>query len=47
MESDHWVLQGHGFNCMQLLSATEENAKWMTFLCIDNYIAARPLCQLP
>merc|ERR1719427_636307 len=46
----HWhpaaVPEHSSFNCMQFLSATDYDAQWMTFLCIDDYINTHPLCQL-
>merc|ERR1719471_2163731 len=35
------------FNCMQLLSATCGDGKWMTYQCSDAYINTHPICQLP
>lgn len=38
--------QINGYNCMQFLSGTHFDAKWMNFQCTDTYISTRPICQL-
>ena len=34
------------FNCMQFLSGTAYEGKWMTYNCYDEILSTLPLCQL-
>lgn len=44
---DAAVPEMQNYNCMQLLSATCYDGRWMTFQCSDAFINTHPICQLP